>query len=61
MRYFEEFKICTFSKKLSSKDVQLSVDTEKDFKLIENLLKKMKKPHWEYGFEELLKLYKTII
>lgn len=59
-RHPERYRIASFGAETSSNDVQMSVDTEADFRLAERMLEAMSRPHWEYGVDALLDLRKTL-
>ena len=63
-RYFhkhkDQFKIYNFSAEEDTSEVQLSVDTLEDFKVAEKILRAMDRPHVEYGFEDILKIYQHV-
>jgi len=63
--YFYEHKmsynICNFKSGIRAGDIQLSVDTEADMEVFEQIIEKMDRPHWEYGWEEIVKLHDSII
>jgi spore coat polysaccharide biosynthesis protein SpsF len=52
----EQFSICNFESGMEYGQIQLSVDTHEDMIKIERLVSSMSKPHWEYSFEDLVKL-----
>ena len=60
-RHHEDYRIGSFSAKVLNPSVQMSVDTEQDFKFIEQLFLEMQRPHWEYGVDELLALRQSMI
>ncbi|MBN1106865.1 MAG: NTP transferase domain-containing protein [Deltaproteobacteria bacterium] len=41
--------------------IQLSVDTPEDMTLIEGILARMTRPHWEYGLEDVLRLREEVL
>lgn len=41
-------------------NIQLSVDTEDDVKIFEQIVAMMDRPHWQYNWEEVLGLYNCI-
>jgi len=59
-RYFythnKEFSIHNFESGKDYGDLELSVNTTEDMRRIESIIHSMKKPHWEYNFEELIGL-----
>lgn len=60
-RHHEHYRIASFGAETPSADVQMSVDTETDFRLAERMLEAMSRPHWEYGVDELLELRKAVM
>lgn len=42
-------------------EIQLSVDTSEDMALIEKVISRMTRPHWEYGLEETLQLREQVL
>lgn len=59
--YKDQFNIHNFSAKGNNSEIQLSVDTPEDYKMAEQILKSMDRPHWEYGFEEISKLRQQVL
>ena len=55
------YKIHNFESGVKNAVVQLSVDTKEDMELFEKMVAKMDKPHWEYGWQELLQLRSNIL
>lgn len=55
-----QFKIHNFSAPVDNNAVQLSVDTPKDFEMAKRILESMDRPHFEYGFGDILKIYSRI-
>ena len=41
-------------------DLQLSVDTEDDARVIEAILERMDRPHWQYTSDEIVDLYRAV-
>lgn len=60
-RHHERYRITAFGAETPSDDVQMSVDTEADFRLAERMLEAMSRPHWEYGVNALLELRKSVM
>lgn len=56
-----DYRIVSFESGGDFGGVQLSVDTPGDFGLIEGLVKRMDRPHWEYGWQELLALRQGLL
>ncbi|MBA65869.1 MAG: hypothetical protein CMG55_08730 [Candidatus Marinimicrobia bacterium] len=52
----DNFKIKSLINNTNMEHVNLAVDTKADFKNVKNIIYKMKKPHYKYSFEDLLKL-----
>lgn len=52
----EDFRIYNFSSVRDYSHIQLSVDDTKDMERFVNLIKVLKKPHWEYRWRELVNL-----
>jgi len=63
-RYFyrnkDRFKIFNFESEKELGRIQLSVDTKQDMELFENVIGKMKSPHWEYNLKNILDFYNEI-
>jgi len=53
-------KILNFKSKKSFGDIQLSVDTKDDLKIICNIFHKMTKKHHEYNYLDILNIYEDI-
>jgi len=56
-RNSQNFKIFNFVSRNDYSKIQLSVDTPEDLKAISLIITRMNNPHWQYGIEEILKLY----
>jgi len=52
----KSFAIYNFESGEKYGDIQLSVDTEDDMRKFQSLVKLMRKPHWEYSFEEIVSM-----
>jgi spore coat polysaccharide biosynthesis protein SpsF len=52
----EEYRIQNIHSGGDYGKIQLSVDTPEDMALVERIVSRMTRPHWEYGFEEVLRL-----
>jgi len=55
-RHEDEFAICRLTGERDLSGIQLAVDTAADLDAVSAILKRMKRPHWEYGVEEILEL-----
>jgi len=59
-RYFysnlDQFKFHNFSSGGDYKNVLLVVDTEEDLDRFKKTISRMEKPHWEYGWKDIVKL-----
>ena len=51
-----EFHIYNIPSSIDLSEIQLSVDTKDDMRLFENIVSRMKRPHWEYNLEDVLEL-----
>lgn len=49
-----EFKLYNFRSKVNYAGLHMAVDTEKDYKTIAALVKRLARPHWEYTVDELV-------
>ena len=60
-KYFYEnsskYYIKNFSHNIDLSKYSLAVDSSDDFERISNIINQMKKPHYDYSFEELINLY----
>lgn len=52
----KDFSIHNFESERDYGRIQLSVDTCEDMKRLEAVVTSMNRPHWEYGYEELVRL-----
>ena len=52
----DRFKIINFESSKPLGHLNMSVDTADDFKLFQNIVEKMSRPHWDYGLDEILTL-----
>jgi spore coat polysaccharide biosynthesis protein SpsF len=63
-RYFYRhpgaFKILNFAAPRDYGTVHLAVDTDKDMRLFAAILARMDKPHWLYGLDEILEIYRQV-
>lgn len=59
-RHPERYRILGFERAEPVGEIQLSVDTEQDFRRFEALLARMDGPHWSYGLDDILALLPTV-
>jgi len=52
----DQFKFYNFSSGGDYKNVLLVVDTEEDLDHFKKIIYRMEKPHWEYGWQDIVKL-----
>ncbi len=61
-RYFyrnaDKFRIHNFRSGHSWSTIQLSVDTPEDRDTFIEILSRMSSPHWEYGLNEIMELFR---
>lgn len=55
----DRFRIGTFHADPPYEGVRLAVDTEEDLRRAEVILNRMDRPHWEYGVDEIVALYRA--
>ncbi len=53
----DTFRIYNIDSERDMGDIQLSVDTEDDMKMFEQVVSRMNRPQWQYSWEEILSLY----
>ena len=53
----KNYKIYNFVSGKDVENIQLSVDTEDDMKMFEQIVSRMDRPQWQYNWEEVLSLY----
>lgn len=56
-KYKDKYKIFNFVLENDYSRIRLSLDTKEDLETIIKIVSKMNKPHWEYGLEDLLRIY----
>jgi spore coat polysaccharide biosynthesis protein SpsF len=56
----ERYRFRNVSQERDEGDVNLSVDTEDDARLVAAILARMERPHWEYGYDETMALYREV-
>jgi spore coat polysaccharide biosynthesis protein SpsF len=59
-RHPEGFRIENFTADRDESDLDMSLDTEADAELLEAMIHRMRGPHWEYGGDELVGLYRAV-
>jgi spore coat polysaccharide biosynthesis protein SpsF len=58
--YPDRFRICNFTSEIQYDNIHLSVDVKKDLLIIDQIIGQMKKPHWEYEFTDIIKIYQGL-
>jgi spore coat polysaccharide biosynthesis protein SpsF len=53
----DRFRIRNFSAEVECSHVHLAIDTVEDLKRVAAIVAAMERPHWEYGLEEVIKMY----
>jgi spore coat polysaccharide biosynthesis protein SpsF len=56
----ERYRFRNVRKQPDEGDVNLSVDTEADAELVGAILARMERPHWDYGYNEVMELYREV-
>jgi len=59
-KYKDDFKIFNMVSEENYGEMKLSVDTEDDMIIIENIVSKMVRPHYEYTLTDIYDIYKNI-
>lgn len=59
-RHRDRYRIGTFESHPSYAGVRMAVDTEADLANVESMLERVAKPHWEYGVDALVSLYREV-
>ena len=57
-RHRDRYRVGTFESDPAYPGVRMAVDTEDDLARVESMLDRMAKPHWEYGVDALVSLYR---
>ncbi len=57
-RNTEALHVQSFTAKRDYSHIHLAVDTPRHMEIVEGMVSSMKKPHWHYGWEELISLYR---
>lgn len=55
-RHAEQFRIGNFASEAPRRDVHLAVDTPEQFEYVARIVGSMKRPHWEYSLDAVLRL-----
>ncbi|MDP3183214.1 MAG: NTP transferase domain-containing protein [Desulfobaccales bacterium] len=55
-----DFKIFNLAAPRDYSAVHLAVDTHRDLEVVGDILARLKKPHWEYGLEEIVEIYRQV-
>jgi spore coat polysaccharide biosynthesis protein SpsF (cytidylyltransferase family) len=55
-RQAERFRIVNFARDVPRRDVHLAVDTPEQFAYVARIVGAMRRPHWEYSLEDVLRL-----
>jgi spore coat polysaccharide biosynthesis protein SpsF len=58
-RHSERFRIRNFESGRDEGAIDVSLDTEKDARLIEAIFARMDRPHWEYDYDAIMELYRA--
>jgi spore coat polysaccharide biosynthesis protein SpsF len=56
----DRFRIRNFRHHPDDSAVNVSIDTEEDARLVQAILARMERPHWEYGYDEVMALYRDV-
>jgi spore coat polysaccharide biosynthesis protein SpsF len=56
----ERFHFRNVRKEPDEGAINLSVDTEEDAALVEAILARMERPHWEYRYDDVMRLYREV-
>jgi spore coat polysaccharide biosynthesis protein SpsF len=57
----ERFRIRNFVSGRDEGAIDVSLDTEEDARLIEAILARMDRPHWEYDYDGIMELYRATV
>ena len=57
----EAFRIANFVNEEDCSGESLAVDTAEDFGMCEQIVARMNRPHWEYGWHELLEIKREVV
>jgi spore coat polysaccharide biosynthesis protein SpsF len=59
-RHPDDFAIQNFVSGRDEGELDVSLDTEEDARLIEAILARMDRPHWEYDYDQVMELYRAV-
>ena len=59
-KHHNNYRIYNFKYERNCSHIQLSIDTEQDAKILNTIINKMNKPHWEYGVAEIIDMYQKV-
>jgi spore coat polysaccharide biosynthesis protein SpsF len=54
------FRITNFEHSPDEGELDVSLDTAEDARLIEAILARMERPHWDYDYQEVMELYRAV-
>jgi spore coat polysaccharide biosynthesis protein SpsF len=54
------FRICSFVSPDDNSRIDLSVDTPEQMATFSAIVTRMKRPHWQYGLEEILRIHRAL-
>lgn len=57
----ERFRIRNFESGRDDGAIDVSLDTEEDVRLIEAIIARMDRPHWDYDYEGIMELYRASV
>ncbi|MGH2822444.1 MAG: cytidylyltransferase domain-containing protein [Thermoleophilaceae bacterium] len=60
-RHAERFRIRNFESGRDEGGIDVSLDTEEDARLIEAIIGRMDRPHWEYDYDGIMDLYRAAV
>lgn len=56
----DEFRIRNFERSPDEGELDVSLDTEDDARLIEAIIARMDRPHWEYDYDAVMDFYRQV-
>jgi spore coat polysaccharide biosynthesis protein SpsF len=56
----ERFRFRNVRQERDEGEINLSVDTEDDARLVGAILARMERPHWDYDYDEVMRLYREV-
>lgn len=59
-RHPERFRFRNVRQERDEGEINLSVDTEEDARLVGAVLARMERPHWDYDYDEVMELYREV-